>query len=849
MTTHDPEALLAHQAWMRRLAAGLVRDAGEADDVVQEAWVAALEARGPIGDLGAWLATVVRNSARSLRRGAARREAREAGSARPEGLPASDEVVARLQEERVLLAELEALEEPYRTTLLLRFHEELAPRAIARRMQVPVETVKTRLKRGLARLRARLEEHHGGRESFLAALVPLLRPGEGALLPTGILLMKKPLEVLTVVLVLGGGVLGWRHWPRAERGAQPSEALLAPPEAPLAAPAVATALPRDTRREAEVERAPAPRAVETAESSASTLRLLPGRVFEPEGRPRAGLSIGQRAAPERAVTSDAEGRFALPAESGGGPLVVLDAGWTTIFYGTEEASEAAERVLVAAPAVDLEGVVLDELGAPVQGVELRLEPPAGFRARFPAVLDYSARRYWVAISDERGRFFLADSARIDGSTLTSERAGFADGSFPLAFDGLPLRLVLTRLAGAADDLRGRVVDEQGAPVEGASVACGEAATQSDARGEFTLTRAELGDERTLTAVKRGQRPARVELAADEEYVLVRLAGAALTLSGRVRFDDGEAVPRARVWVADPAWFGTDVVLGMDCTAEGLAATTLTRAELADYWQSDDIDPSNARFHARSLPMWSFVRADDEGRFELGGLAERTYTLRAMDERTLQTVEAGPFAAGSGALELVLPRAALWPRLTGRVLDTDGAPVAGASLWVNTTGLVVDRGSYSTYRGETRGEEAVTDAEGRFELADVPFSAALAVTGDHIERTEFGSVRTGGLERAIAGRPEGFTIVARHRYHLRIEAEDSAAFDSAVVLDAAGALLWCERIEGWSTYGRQEIELVDGKSGSWNLPPEARTLVLRKQGVELRRDELFLQPRIENLIVP
>lgn len=849
MTTHDPETLLAHQAWMRRLAAGLVREAGEADDVVQEAWVAALEARGPIGDLGAWLATVVKNSARSLRRGGQRRAAREAASARPEGLPGSDEVVARLQEERVLLAELEALEEPYRTTLLLRFHEELAPRAIARRMHVPVETVKTRLKRGLARLRARLEEHHGGRESFLAALVPLLRPGEGALLPTGILLMKKPLEVLTVVLVLGGGALGWRYWPRAERGATPSEAVLAAPEAPLATPAVEPPTARETRREAEVERAPAPRAAEAAESVASTLRLLPGRVFEPEGLPRAGLSIGQRAAPERAVTSDAEGRFALPAESGDGPLVVLDAGWTTVFYGTEEASEAAERVLVAAPVVDLEGVVLDELGAPLQGVELRLEPPAGFRARFPAVLDYSARRYWVAISDERGRFALPEAARIDGSTLDSERAGFAPGSFPLAFDGLPLRLVLTRLPGAQDDLRGRVVDAEGAPVEGASVACGEAAARSDARGEFTLTRAELGDERVLSVVKRGQRPARIELAADEEYVLVRLAGPALTLSGRVRFDDGEPVPRARVWVADPSWFGTDIELGMDCTAEGLAVATLTRAELAAYWQDDEGDPADARFHARSLPMWSFVRADDEGRFELGGLAERAYTLRAMDERTLQTVEAGPFAAGAGALELVLPRAALWPRLAGRVLDTDGAPVAGASLWVNTTGLVVDRGSYATYRGETRGEEAVTDAEGRFELAGVPFSAALAVTGDHIERTEFGSVRTGGLERAVAGQPEALTIVARHRYHLRIEAEDRSAFDSAVVLDAAGALLWCERIEGWSTYGRQEIELVDGKSGSWNLPPEARTLVLRKEGVELRRLELFLQPRSENLIVP
>jgi len=36
------EQLLEHSGWARRLAAGLVSDSSRADDVVQDAWVAAL---------------------------------------------------------------------------------------------------------------------------------------------------------------------------------------------------------------------------------------------------------------------------------------------------------------------------------------------------------------------------------------------------------------------------------------------------------------------------------------------------------------------------------------------------------------------------------------------------------------------------------------------------------------------------------------------------------------------------------------------------------------------------------------------------------------------------------------
>ncbi|MFT4541616.1 MAG: hypothetical protein ACI841_002864 [Planctomycetota bacterium] len=48
------------------------------------------------------------------------------------------------------------LEEPFRSTLLLRFFEQLEPRKIAQRLQVPAPTVRSRITLGLEKMRAAL---------------------------------------------------------------------------------------------------------------------------------------------------------------------------------------------------------------------------------------------------------------------------------------------------------------------------------------------------------------------------------------------------------------------------------------------------------------------------------------------------------------------------------------------------------------------------------------------------------------------------------------------------------------------------------------------------------------------
>ena len=74
----DPEELLRHTEWMRRLAYSLIFDEQRAEDVVQEAWLTSLEAPPrQAGALGAWLRTVVRNRSLKVLRSESRRRDRD----------------------------------------------------------------------------------------------------------------------------------------------------------------------------------------------------------------------------------------------------------------------------------------------------------------------------------------------------------------------------------------------------------------------------------------------------------------------------------------------------------------------------------------------------------------------------------------------------------------------------------------------------------------------------------------------------------------------------------------------------------------------------------------------------
>ncbi len=166
------EALLAHRDWARALARRLVRDEHAADDLAQEAMVAALERPpGAAGAMRAWLGTVMRRKAMTAHRGESRRSARERRHGERAGMRASDEIVAEAEAHRRVVDAVLSLAERDRVLVLLRFYEDVPLPEIAKQLDVPYETARARLRRALEKLRRQLDEEHGGVQGWALPLI------------------------------------------------------------------------------------------------------------------------------------------------------------------------------------------------------------------------------------------------------------------------------------------------------------------------------------------------------------------------------------------------------------------------------------------------------------------------------------------------------------------------------------------------------------------------------------------------------------------------------------------------------------------------------------------------------
>jgi RNA polymerase sigma factor (sigma-70 family) len=176
----DLHDLLARTAWARRLARHLVPQTTEADDLLQEAWlVSAGRPRPAHVPAQQWLSGVLRVLGLRRARAAGRRRQRERESVAVQALAASqtagnttpDVLLEQVETQRRLAKSLLGLPEPYRMTVLLRYYEGLSAAEIARRTAAPEGTVRWRLKEGLDRLRAQLDEESGDRRAWALALL------------------------------------------------------------------------------------------------------------------------------------------------------------------------------------------------------------------------------------------------------------------------------------------------------------------------------------------------------------------------------------------------------------------------------------------------------------------------------------------------------------------------------------------------------------------------------------------------------------------------------------------------------------------------------------------------------
>ncbi len=167
--TRSAESLLADTAWLKRMARGLVRGEDACEDLSQEAaLVALLHSRAGKPVTRPWLFGVLRNRAMRHHRVERDRSRHEEVIARPEVDSQAHLMIEQVEIQRKTVDAVMSLSEPYRSTVLYRYWESLSTVEIAKRSKVPVETARTRLKRGIIMLRERLDKSCGSRAAWLA---------------------------------------------------------------------------------------------------------------------------------------------------------------------------------------------------------------------------------------------------------------------------------------------------------------------------------------------------------------------------------------------------------------------------------------------------------------------------------------------------------------------------------------------------------------------------------------------------------------------------------------------------------------------------------------------------------
>ena len=607
--THcDAESLLTHADFLRALVGRLVADEATADDIVQATWLSAIKhppRKG--GSVRAWLYRVAQNHVRQLRRGEGRRSAREQDARRSAQVPSAADIVQRESARRTVVGAVVDLPESYREVVLLRFYEDLPPRAVARALGIPVETVRTRTRRGLALLRTRLDSEYGqDRKAWTLALLPLLmRPSAETVVSGSTLAIGAAAVAATCCLVIGWELATDRDTTRAHAAAPDELAVAAPvvaleaapPSMPIARTEAATLAP-----EGELE---------STELSATPTTRLAGRVVDSTGEPVPGAAVlafeghrprfdaGPRGA--RALQRTLSGptgefelsglplEFFLRAERGD---LVSTGGLAGEF---DRASELEGVELVVTPGFDLHGTVVDSSGEAVANcrIEVRTQARRGYvRPTAHAGLVTGALAIYTTESDAHGRFTLAGLPAVK-HYLGARHPDFAPGGHGVV-PGRAEGLTVVLPEGART--RVSVFDADGRPVEGCELHwVGEngaaASASADALGHALLPAVPVGSRGRVFARHAGMGPTYSPALAAGGAVRIELARAQ-AVSGTVIDEAGLAIAGARVEARAAAWPVSD------------ESTTRPTAHAAR----------------------GGTRTDAEGRFHLGGLGYGAHEL-------------------------------------------------------------------------------------------------------------------------------------------------------------------------------------------------------------------------------
>ncbi|HEX5050757.1 MAG TPA: carboxypeptidase-like regulatory domain-containing protein [Planctomycetota bacterium] len=619
---------------------------------------------------------------------------------------------------------------------------------------------------------------------------------------------QKTLGMLTVLLLL---VAIWiaspPPEPRPAGAAEPARAAIAaePVRAGVDA-AVEAALRR-------VEAAPPAQPSEPDEPVALRGRVLDSRGQALPAVPVHACAFGQGGErfggvlPQTETQSDAFGVFELTLGRDQVVVPMAGAGFCTLRTTPNQALRPGQEILlVAAPAVDLEGIVRGSDGVPLR--DARAQVDTFFLEEFPLPLEHTVDRRLPAVAtDADGRFTLPCTPLAAGVNLLFHRTGFESKRVPSlqAATGF-LDVILASGAGASGRITGTVLDAAGHAVEGAELRLGEAQhTRSRADGTFEFDFPKRPSR--LTAAHAGFQPVvREQVGKDTPMpLLLEFLAPALGISGRVVGADGVGLPGMLVNLLDP-----------------------TRADAQSSLERLSAPPVE-------LPHRALSRCDAEGRFAIAGLAARSYRLRAFDPDTLVCVQSEPIAAGSTDVVLVVPADLVLADFAGIVVDRDGRGLGGVAVGTSLLASMFD-GVDSVI-----GPLATTDAEGRFVLHGLPRQhVRFVLTGDAFVATFV------PIEDVLPDPEHRFEVLRR----CFVQIEGPLGVEVAFA-DAAGAELWIEsqtQDAGFSTNGWR---MRTAKSPVLTLAETAAVMTWSRDGKELGRKTIVVEPgrdRVTTLVV-
>jgi RNA polymerase sigma-70 factor (ECF subfamily) len=157
------ELIGQYQHRLYRYLFRFVNEPATAEDLFQQTWLRVVERIGKFDESRSfepWLFAIAHNVAMDYLR-KRKPESLEEPDLEPEtaGIDALDQCLASERAE-ILMAAMSGLPASYREVLTLRFEEDMKLEEIARVVNAPLPTVKTRLRRALIDLRARLGTHY-----------------------------------------------------------------------------------------------------------------------------------------------------------------------------------------------------------------------------------------------------------------------------------------------------------------------------------------------------------------------------------------------------------------------------------------------------------------------------------------------------------------------------------------------------------------------------------------------------------------------------------------------------------------------------------------------------------------